>query len=136
MERSVYLSCLFVLGAVMGSFLNVCIHRIPRGMSVVTPRSHCPKCLTQIRAVDNIPILSYIILRGRCRICHGRISPRYVAVELLTGILFVLGGAVFEPGWRLCFLLAFIFKKNNISLYSGSFRASTQLNIGIIYPGF
>ncbi|MDI6807499.1 MAG: prepilin peptidase [Candidatus Eisenbacteria bacterium] len=123
MERFIHMSCLFVLGAVMGSFLNVCIHRIPRGMSIVTPRSHCPKCLAKIRAVDNIPVLSYIILRGRCRVCHERISLRYIAVELLLGVLFVLGGIVFEPGWRLFFLLAFI------SLVLSSIMTDLELRI-------
>jgi leader peptidase (prepilin peptidase)/N-methyltransferase len=75
---------------VFGSFLNVCIYRMPRSLSVVTPRSACPACGSPIAAYDNIPVLSWAILRGRCRHCKARISPRYAIVELLTGIFFVL----------------------------------------------
>jgi leader peptidase (prepilin peptidase)/N-methyltransferase len=75
---------------VFGSFLNVCIYRMPRELSVVTPRSACPSCGKPIAAYDNIPVLSWLILRGRCRHCRARISPRYAIVELLTGIFFVL----------------------------------------------
>jgi len=76
----------FVLGAVIGSFLNVCIWRLPLGESIVYPASHCPACGVSIRPRDNIPVLSYLLLRGRCHACQARISPRYPAVELLTGI--------------------------------------------------
>src|SRR6266545_5876923 len=79
----------FTFGLILGSFLNVCIYRLPRDLSVVAPRSACPQCGHTIRAYDNIPILSWILLRGRCRDCHARISPRYAAVELLNGVLFL-----------------------------------------------
>jgi len=79
----------FLFGLVFGSFLNVVIYRVPRGQSVVKPRSACPNCSTQIRAYDNIPVLSWIILRGRCRDCGHPISARYAIVELLCGFLFV-----------------------------------------------
>lgn len=79
----------FVFGAVVGSFLNVCIHRMPRGRSIVHPPSHCPRCKQAIRWVDNIPLVSYARLRGRCRHCGERISPRYVLVEMLTAALFM-----------------------------------------------
>lgn len=79
---------MFLLGLIFGSFLNVCIYRMPQGLSVVAPGSACPACHAAIRARDNIPILSWIILRGRCRDCKARISPRYTIIELLTGILF------------------------------------------------
>lgn len=80
---------LFVLGAVVGSFLNVVAHRIPRGESIVRPGSRCPGCETPIRAYDNVPIISWVILRGRCRSCGEPISPRYPLVEFVTGALFV-----------------------------------------------
>ncbi len=77
-----------LIGLLFGSFLNVCIYRIPRDVSVVRPRSFCPGCNRQIRAADNIPILSYLLLRGRCRNCDYRIAIRYPLVELTTAILF------------------------------------------------
>jgi leader peptidase (prepilin peptidase) / N-methyltransferase len=73
---------------VLGSFLNVVIHRLPRGESLVHPRSRCPSCETQIAGYDNIPIVSWLVLRGRCRHCGARISPRYPAVELITALVF------------------------------------------------
>lgn len=80
----------FVFGLTFGSFLNVCIYRMPRGLSVVAPRSSCPQCHAPISWFDNIPVLSWLILRGHCRHCRMRISPRYMVIELLTGILFLL----------------------------------------------
>jgi leader peptidase (prepilin peptidase) / N-methyltransferase len=80
----------FLFGLVFGSFLNVCIYRMPRGLSVVSPRSACPACHAPIAGYDNIPVLSWLILGGKCRNCKVRISPRYAAVELLTGGFFVL----------------------------------------------
>ena len=79
----------FALGAVVGSFLNVCVHRFPRGESVVSPGSHGPKCGKHICWYDNIPMLSYVILRGRCRHCGSGISGRYFIVELITAFLFL-----------------------------------------------
>jgi leader peptidase (prepilin peptidase)/N-methyltransferase len=80
---------LFVLGACVGSFLNVCIYRLPAGLSILWPPSHCPKCLNRIAWYDNLPILSYFILRGRCRRCREPYSMQYAVVEALTGLLFV-----------------------------------------------
>ena len=79
----------FLFGLVFGSFLNVVIYRVPRGQSVVKPRSACPNCGAGIRAYDNIPVVSWVLLRGRCRDCGHPISARYAIVELLCGFLFV-----------------------------------------------
>lgn len=84
-----FLTSAFILGTVVGSFLNVCIYRIPAGKSVVSPPSHCPKCENQIRWYQNIPILSYVFLRGRCGFCQVRIPVRYALVEAFCGLLFV-----------------------------------------------
>jgi leader peptidase (prepilin peptidase) / N-methyltransferase len=81
---------LFVLGLAFGSFLNVCIYRLPRGLSVVHPGSACPDCGKPIRFFDNVPVFSWLLLRGRCRNCKARITGRYLAVEVLTGFLFLL----------------------------------------------
>jgi len=90
-EVSSVLSLFFFLsGLCIGSFLNVCIWRIPREESIVWPGSHCPACNHAIAAWDNIPLLSWLILKGRCRHCQAPISPRYFLVELLTGTLFTL----------------------------------------------
>ena len=77
-----------VLGALIGSFLNVVIHRVPRRESLVRPRSRCPECAAPIAPYDNVPVLSWLLLRGRCRGCGERISPRYPLVELLTALAF------------------------------------------------
>lgn len=87
MPYIIYSIFAFLLGAVVGSFLNVCICRMPHGESVVSPPSHCPKCDYQIRWYDNIPILSYLLLKGRCRSCGAPISIQYPMVELLNGLL-------------------------------------------------
>ena len=80
----------FAFGAIVGSFLNVVIHRVPNEESIVFPNSACPKCGTSIKPYDNIPVLSWLLLRGKCRSCSSPISIRYPAVEFLTAILFVL----------------------------------------------
>jgi leader peptidase (prepilin peptidase)/N-methyltransferase len=79
----------FVFGCIVGSFLNVCIHRLPLGMSIVTPPSHCPHCKYSIPWWLNIPLVTWLVLRGRCKNCGAPISPRYFVVELLTGIGFL-----------------------------------------------
>jgi leader peptidase (prepilin peptidase)/N-methyltransferase len=80
---------IFVFGLVIGSFLNVCILRIPEDISIVAPGSHCPRCQTPIKWYDNVPVLSWMWLRGKCRTCGLAISPMYPMVELSTGLLFV-----------------------------------------------
>src|SRR5215218_8031042 len=95
-----------LFGLVVGSFLNVVIHRVPRRESIVWPASHCPHCGEPIRPVDNVPLISYLLLRGRCRNCKERISARYPAVEALTGLFF--GTAAFEFGVTLALLSALV----------------------------
>src|ERR1700712_2467711 len=82
----------FFLGLLFGSFLNVCIARLPKHESIVSPRSHCPHCQTPIRWYDNIPLLSWLVLRGKCRDCKQPISFQYPLVELATGLWFATIG--------------------------------------------
>ncbi len=88
-QHALYIAFLFILGSCIGSFLNVVVWRLPRGESLVTPPSHCPRCGHQLAWFDNLPILGWILLRGRCRYCKAPISPRYPIVESATGLLFV-----------------------------------------------
>ncbi len=90
---------IFVVGLIFGSFLNVCVSRIPRDESIVSPPSHCPRCGAGIRWYDNLPLLSWFVLRRRCRACGEPISIRYPAVELLTGLFFVACYVAFGPTW-------------------------------------
>jgi len=86
----VVIAFVFLIGLVIGSFLNVCIMRIPEGVSIVSPGSRCPYCQQSIKAYDNVPVLAWIWLGGKCRSCSAPISSIYPAIELLTGVLFVL----------------------------------------------
>ncbi|MFD0481113.1 prepilin peptidase [Kineococcus sp. GCM10028916] len=90
-----------VVGLLVGSFLNVVIHRVPLGLSVVNPPSACPRCGHRIRARENVPVVSWLLLRGRCSGCQGRISARYPAVEAGTGLLFGAVTALVGPSWEL-----------------------------------
>lgn len=96
-----------LLGLCIGSFLNVCIVRIPRGTSIVSPGSHCPRCKTAVRWYDNLPVLSYCWLGGCCRCCRAAIGPRYMLVELLTAALAVLTWQYFPTplAWGIWFVL-------------------------------
>jgi leader peptidase (prepilin peptidase)/N-methyltransferase len=94
MEPALIAVC-FVLGLVFGSFANVAIHRVPEGESVVRPPSACPECGQPIRPRDNVPVVSWLFLRGRCRDCGAPISARYPLVELVSGVLFAV------TAWRL-----------------------------------
>lgn len=85
----------FVMGTIVGSFLNVCIYRLQRSESIVSPGSHCPACNKPILWHDNIPVMSYLFLAGKCRFCKKPISPRYILVELLTGFVFAALFAAF-----------------------------------------
>jgi leader peptidase (prepilin peptidase) / N-methyltransferase len=110
----------FVLGLLVGSFLNVCISRLPREnpaeRSILTPRSHCPHCKTPIAWYHNIPLLSYLLLKGRCASCKARISPIYPAVEFLTGLLFLaclmqFGVSIAALKWAIfcCVMIVLVF---------------------------
>lgn len=87
----------FCFGLAVGSFANVCIHRLPLKESVVSPGSHCPGCSAPVRPLDNIPVISYIILKGKCRDCATSISPIYPAIELVTAFLMLAGFFKFGP---------------------------------------
>ncbi len=90
---------IFVLGAAIGSFLNVVVYRLPAGLSLLSPPSRCPRCLTRLRFYDNVPVFGWLWLRGRCRYCRTAISPRYPLVECANGLLYV---ALFlRFGWSL-----------------------------------
>jgi leader peptidase (prepilin peptidase)/N-methyltransferase len=113
-DTSIQIQILVALaGLCVGSFLNVVVARVPEGRSIVRPRSACPLCRSPIRWFDNLPLLSYLLLRGRCRHCGGRISARYPLVESLTAALFVLAATAGEPSTplllaRLVFLSALV----------------------------
>jgi leader peptidase (prepilin peptidase) / N-methyltransferase len=109
-----------LFGLVFGSFLNVCIVRLPHHESIVRPRSHCPQCLKLIPWHDNLPVISYIVLGGRCRFCRRRISPLYPVVEALTAAVFVL--ALAETGSTLGFLKEIVFAMLMIVLIFTDFR--------------
>jgi leader peptidase (prepilin peptidase) / N-methyltransferase len=104
----------FALGSIIGSFLNVVIHRVPNEESIVFPNSACPKCKNAIKPYDNIPVLSWLALGGKCRHCKAPISPRYPAVELLTGILFLL--VFWQIGFNAFLPVALLFTAAVVSL--------------------
>ncbi len=97
---------IFILGAVIGSFLNVVIYRIPLGKNIAFPASHCPQCHTPLKWWHNIPILSWVFLRGKCYFCHAPISKRYPIIELISGILFVIIYLKVGLVWQLPFVFA------------------------------
>ncbi|HXF71570.1 MAG TPA: prepilin peptidase [Actinomycetota bacterium] len=97
-----------LLGLVIGSFLSVVVHRVPRRESVVRPRSRCPACGTQLRARDNVPLVSYLLLRGRCRSCGARIPASYPLLEAATGALFVAAATAFREPYVAAVMAAFL----------------------------
>jgi leader peptidase (prepilin peptidase)/N-methyltransferase len=97
-----------LFGAVIGSFLNVCIHRLPRGKSVVWPASACPACERELAWYENIPVLAYLVLGGRCRTCRAPISARYPIVEAITGVLFAAAYWYYGPSLLLVSRLLFV----------------------------
>lgn len=123
----------FIFGLIIGSFLNVVIHRVPRGMSIVFPGSHCASCGARIRAFDNVPLVSYALLRGRCRACRARISGAYPMVELLTGLMFATLTLKTGPSWEV--LPEFVFASVMIALLFIDARHHILPNV-ITYPAF
>jgi len=107
-EPLVRLAIAAPLGLVFGSFVSVLVHRIPAGESVVRPRSRCPSCGVQIRARDNVPVVSWLVLRGRCRSCGARISVLYPSLELATGALFVAAALRAPSPWAAAVLAPFL----------------------------
>lgn len=98
----------FIFGAIVGSFLNVCIHRMPLSESIIKPRSYCPKCKKGIPWYDNIPFLSYMLLGAKCRFCKEKIAFRYFLVELITALTFLIFFSIFGLSFKLIFYLIFV----------------------------
>jgi leader peptidase (prepilin peptidase)/N-methyltransferase len=130
---SFYAVSAFALGLIFGSFLNVVIHRVPRGESIVFPGSHCGACGAPIKAFDNIPLVSFALLGGRCRSCRARISFAYPMVELLVGLTFV--AIVFNTGLSWEAILGFAFACVMIALVFIDARHRLLPNV-ITYPAF
>jgi leader peptidase (prepilin peptidase)/N-methyltransferase len=121
----------FIFGLVIGSFLNVVIHRVPNGESIVTPRSRCPKCGTELSNVDNIPVVSWLVLRGKCRTCAAPISRRYPLVEAGTGVAFALMGARVGADWA---LPAFLVWTAGLIALSAIDLDTYRLPNAVVYP--
>jgi leader peptidase (prepilin peptidase)/N-methyltransferase len=139
MGLPLWLTCVFValFGAIIGSFLNVVIHRLPRGESIVIPNSKCPSCGAKISPFDNLPIISYLLLRGRCRSCRAPISARYPAVEALTALLYAavfLADVYWRGGLTLVILFDLIFVTALVALIFIDAEHMLLPN-AITYPG-
>ena len=124
---------LFLFGLIIGSFLNVVIYRLPKHESIVFPGSHCPSCDAEIKPYDNVPVISYLILGGRCRSCAVRISPVYPAVELLVGVLYLL--CYLRDGLSLILFADLVFVSLIVPLVFIDLRYKLLPN-RITYPGF
>lgn len=125
-----------VLGLVVGSFLNVVIHRLPKGESIVFPPSRCPHCAHRLSALDLVPILSYLALRGRCRYCGEPISPRYPLVEGLTGGLFLLAALSYPPSVEAALVFAFLsFLVALAFIDLDTFELPDALTYGLLFLG-
>ncbi|MGB4593907.1 MAG: prepilin peptidase [Coriobacteriia bacterium] len=109
MPQPFFFAMMGLLGLVFGSFANVVIWRFPRGESLSTPASHCPSCDTPINWYDNVPVLSWLLLRGRCRSCDARISRRYPVIELASASLAIAAAVRFGVSWRSVFAAAFFY---------------------------
>jgi leader peptidase (prepilin peptidase) / N-methyltransferase len=114
--HALQVTVLSLLGLSVGSFLNVCVHRLPRRQSLVHPGSRCPHCGYVLRWYDNIPVVSYVLLRGRCRACRESIAIRYPALELATLVLFLVHGAVF--GWSALLVVRLLFACAMVVLFA------------------
>ena len=121
-----------LFGLAIGSFLNVCIDRLPAGQSILRPRSHCPTCKTLLAARDLAPVLSYLLLRGRCRYCSAPIPKRVLIVEAGTGLLYLLLWSLYGPS--LHFLLAAIVAGVLIAVLVTGFEHRIGLKRGIGSP--
>ena len=126
----------FAFGAVFGSFFNVCIYRMPRNKSIIRPPSACPHCEKPIKFYDNIPIVSYIILGGKCRNCGARISIRYPLVELITAVLFLMLYRKYSLSYQLGFQMFFVSLLIIISFIDYDFQIIPDvLSIGGLIAG-
>lgn len=127
---------IFIFGSIVGSFLNVCIYRMPRGESIVLPPSRCPSCKKSIEWRDNIPFLSYILLKGKCRKCGDKISPRYFIVELITAITFLVLYVNFGISFRFWIYSLVTFSLIIISFIDLEFQVIPDtISIGGIFLG-
>jgi leader peptidase (prepilin peptidase) / N-methyltransferase len=118
-------------GLVFGSFMGVVVHRVPLKESIVSPRSRCPNCGHQLSAADNIPVLSWVMLRGKCRYCHAPVSPRYLAGEVLTGVAWALAVVRLGTTWKLLAFLPFLWVLIALSLID---LETKLLPNRIVYP--
>ena len=132
MSEPMVAALLAVFGLIVGSFLNVCIHRLPRGGSIVNPPSHCPSCGRALRWFDNVPVLGYVVLRGRCRACGEPISLMYPAVEVATAALFLL--QYWHVGWQPLLVARVAFSGAMVVLFVIDLRHRILPNV-ITIPG-
>ena len=115
MTESMTIGVVAVLGLAIGSFLNVCIYRLPRGESIVSPPSRCPSCGQGLRWFDNVPVLGWLLLGGRCRSCRGAVSPMYPVVEAATSVVFLL--QLWQIGWQPLLAIRLLFVSAMIVLF-------------------
>lgn len=118
-------------GLVFGSFMSVVVERVPKKESIVAPRSRCPNCGHQLAAVDNIPLVSWLLLGGKCRYCKARIAPRYLLAEILTALVWVLAVVRLDLGWGLLAYLPFLWVLVALSLID---LETKLLPNAIVYP--
>lgn len=125
-----------LLGLAVGSFLNVVIHRLPKGESIVFPPSRCPACGHRLAPWDLVPVFSYLALKGRCRYCHSPVSPRYPLVEALTGLLFALAALFYPPSPQAFLTFAFLALLVALSFIDlDTFELPDSLTYGLLFLG-